>query len=67
MSRNPLEDAADALRALGERVRQTVGATYRDLGDAETASLSSHPISEREARIVSQVLLVIIRDLDPGR
>ncbi len=25
MSRNPLEDAADALRAIGERVRQTVG------------------------------------------
>ena len=25
MGRNPLEDAADALRALGERVRQTVG------------------------------------------
>ena len=24
-SRNPLEDAADALRQLGERVRQTVG------------------------------------------
>ena len=25
MSRNPIEDAADALRSLGERVRQTVG------------------------------------------
>ena len=30
MSRNPLEDAADALRALGERVRQTVGDDLAD-------------------------------------
>src|SRR5690348_906105 len=29
--RNPLEDAADALRAIGERVRQTVG---EEIGDA---------------------------------
>ena len=30
MSRNPLDDAADALRALGERVRQTVGDDLAD-------------------------------------
>ena len=30
MSRNPLEDAADALRSLGERVRQTVGDDLAD-------------------------------------
>jgi stage V sporulation protein K len=30
VSRNPLEDAADALRALGERVRQTVGDELAD-------------------------------------
>jgi type VII secretion ATPase EccA len=30
VSRNPLEDAADALRALGERVRQTVGDEISD-------------------------------------
>ena len=30
MSRNPIEDAADALRALGERVRQTVGDDLAD-------------------------------------
>src|SRR6476619_2854297 len=30
MSRNPLDDAADALRALGERVRQTVGDDFAD-------------------------------------
>jgi len=30
VSRNPLEDAADALRALGERVRQTVGDEVAD-------------------------------------
>ena len=30
MSRNPLEDAADALRAIGERVRQTVGDDVAD-------------------------------------
>src|SRR5437762_12718814 len=28
--RNPLEDAADALRALGERVRQTVGEEFAE-------------------------------------
>ena len=30
VSRNPLDDAADALRALGERVRQTVGDDFAD-------------------------------------
>jgi stage V sporulation protein K len=30
VSRNPLEDAADALRAIGERVRQTVGDEVAD-------------------------------------
>jgi stage V sporulation protein K len=30
VSRNPLDDAADALRALGERVRQTVGDDLAD-------------------------------------
>jgi stage V sporulation protein K len=30
VARNPLEDAADALRALGERVRQTVGEELSD-------------------------------------
>src|SRR5687767_5696372 len=30
VSRNPLEDAADALRALGERVRATVGDELAD-------------------------------------
>ena len=30
MSRNPIEDAAEALRALGERVRQTVGDDLAD-------------------------------------
>jgi type VII secretion ATPase EccA len=34
VSRNPLEDAADALRALGERVRQTVGDELADQLDA---------------------------------
>ena len=30
MSRNPFEDAADALRSIGERVRQTVGDDLAD-------------------------------------
>ena len=34
MARNPLEDAAEALRALGERVRQTVGDELADQLDA---------------------------------
>ena len=34
MARNPLEDAAEALRALGERVRQTVGDELAEQFDA---------------------------------
>jgi AAA+ superfamily predicted ATPase len=41
VSRNPLEDAADALRALGERVRQTVG---DDIVDQLAPRRSQEPV-----------------------
>jgi hypothetical protein len=36
-------------------------------GDAETKTRSKVDVSERDARLASQVLHVIMRDLDPGR
>jgi hypothetical protein len=38
---------------------------YRDVAGEEGDARA--PISERDARVVRQVLLVVIRDLDPGR
>ena len=40
---------------------------YRDLTDADGELREDAPVSEREARLASQVLRVIMRDLDPGR
>ncbi len=53
-----------------------IARTYRDHSDADSTNANSTgeaenagrmPISEREARQASQVLHVIMRDLDPGR
>jgi len=41
--------------------------TYRDLTDAEGQLRSDVTVSERDARITSQVLHVVMRDLNPGR
>src|SRR5208283_3378840 len=44
----------------------TVARTYRDQVDVD-AMTSKPEISERDARQTSQVLRVVMRDLDPGR
>jgi hypothetical protein len=44
-----------------------VARAYRDLTDAEGELRSDAPVAEREARLASQVLRVVMRDLDPGR
>src|SRR5204863_266464 len=44
-----------------------VARTYRDLTDAEGKFRSDVSVSERDARVTTQVLHVVMRDLDPGR
>jgi hypothetical protein len=44
-----------------------VARTYRDHSDAEGGSGPKATVSERDARVVGQVLHVVMRDLDPGR
>jgi hypothetical protein len=41
--------------------------TYRELTDADGQLRSGVTVSERDARITSQVLHVVMRDLNPGR
>jgi hypothetical protein len=41
--------------------------TYRDLTDADGQLRAGVSVSERDARITSQVLHVVMRDLNPGR
>ena len=44
-----------------------VARSYRDLTDAGGELRPDRTVSEREARLASQVLHVVMRDLDPGR
>lgn len=44
-----------------------VARTYRDLTDADGELRAEASVSERDARVASQVLHVVMRDLDPGR
>ena len=44
-----------------------VARSYRDPGGDEGHASAAATISERDARVVRQVLLVVIRDLDPSR
>jgi hypothetical protein len=44
-----------------------VARTYRDLTDANGELRPDASVSERDARVAGQVLLVVMRDLDPGR
>ena len=44
-----------------------VARTYRDLTDADGELRSGTTVSEREARVTTQVLHVVMRDPDPGR
>jgi hypothetical protein len=41
--------------------------TYRDLTDADGQLRAGVSVTERDARIASQVLHVVMRDLNPGR
>jgi len=44
-----------------------VARTYRDIAAADGEPVPDVVVSEREARVTGQVLLVVMRDLDPGR
>jgi hypothetical protein len=44
-----------------------VARTYRDLTDANGELRPDAAVRERDARVAGQVLLVVMRDLDPGR
>jgi hypothetical protein len=44
-----------------------VARQYRDLTDSDGALRPDVRVSEREARLAGQVLVVVMRDLDPGR
>ena len=44
-----------------------VAREYRDLTDADGELREDAAVSKREARLTSQVLRIILRDLDPGR
>jgi hypothetical protein len=44
-----------------------VARSYRDLSPAADQMRGGATISERDARVVRQVLFVVMRDLDPGR
>ena len=44
-----------------------VARAYRELTDLDGHLRLDIPVSEREARLVRQVLLIVLRDLDPGR
>jgi hypothetical protein len=44
-----------------------VARQYRELTDSDGALRPDVTVSEREARIAGQVLVVVMRDLDPGR
>jgi hypothetical protein len=44
-----------------------VARAYRDLTDPDGQLRSDVSVSERDARVVGQVLRVVMRDLDPGR
>jgi hypothetical protein len=45
----------------------SVARKYRDLTDAAGELRPGVVVSEREARVAGQVLMVVMRDLDPGR
>ena len=61
MSRNPLEDAAEALKALGERVRQTVGDELAE----QLGSLKQEPersLDELQAELDSLIGLESVKE-----
>jgi hypothetical protein len=44
-----------------------VARAYRDLTDSDGQLQPDVSVSERDARVTTQVLRVVMRDLDPGR
>ncbi|MBZ5558565.1 MAG: hypothetical protein LAO77_14935 [Acidobacteriia bacterium] len=44
-----------------------VARRYQDLGEADATVAAQPLVSERDARVTSQVLNIVMRDLDPGR
>jgi SpoVK/Ycf46/Vps4 family AAA+-type ATPase len=63
VGRNPLEDAADALRALGERVRQTVGDELADqLAPRRTPSEPEKTLDELKAELEALTGLVTVKE-----
>ena len=62
MSRNPLEDAADALRALGERVRQTVGDEFADQLSPRRNAEPERSLDELKAELESLTGLESVKE-----
>ena len=62
MSRNPLEDAADALRALGERVRQTVGDDIVDQLAPRRSQEPARSLDELKAELESLTGLETVKE-----
>ena len=62
MSRNPLEDAADALRALGERVRQTVGDELADQIGMPQRPEPERTLEELQAELDALIGLESVKD-----
>ena len=62
MSRNPLEDAADALRSLGERVRQTVGDDLADQIGMPQRPEPERTLDELQAELDSLIGLESVKE-----
>ena len=62
MSPNPLEDAADALRALGERVRQTVGNDLADQLGVPRPEPETRTLDELQAELGALVGLDSVKE-----
>ena len=63
MSRNPLEDAAEALKALGERVRQTVGDELAEqLGSLKPKPEPERSLDQLQAELDSLIGLETVKE-----
>ena len=62
MSKNPLEDAAERLRALGERVRQTVGDDIVDQIAPRRTTEPARPLEELKAELESLTGLETVKE-----
>jgi stage V sporulation protein K len=62
VGRNPLEDAADALRQLGERVRQTVGDEFADQFGQKREREPEKSLEELQAELDALIGLETVKD-----